>query len=546
MNNRIINYKILGPECEVYVRQRSPSRSEARLVANYRKQTKPSAGFLVDLDYTFPLNTLVEMDVKFPGQSFYYRSRGIVEWHGQGNAAERPYRLGIRVLGMEKLDPSGVPITPPKRKAAATTTSRHAATSVPMHMAGAPMETASPRAAENNAQARTAAAAAGSAALAAKAGATTLKLPKTRELSELLTSLIGEKVEVTKSTTGELDIDDMAVAGDYKTEEGDVLAVVATDIGLANWLGAGLAMIPKEVAKKDVEGSKMSDETRENTQEIFNINTSILNGPNLPHLRFGALYFCFGDEQPASVRTLMENPAARADFTVDVPGYGTGTMSYLLAEWHPKPAEAAVGTAETQFQMPAPQIAPDDSADIAAEAAAPAAAIESNTPKTPHYKTVLPKPREVAELLTNLVGEKVDVKKKEDGPLDIDDIVAVGDFISDDQTPLGLCAMDINLANWVAAALAMIPKDVVKRDIEGWKLSEESRDNVQEILNISASIFNKPSMPHLRFGALHVTLDGPLPAPVQALIDADEERIDFNVEIPGYGGGIISCIMKRL
>lgn len=53
-------------------------------------------------------------------------------------------------------------------------------------------------------------------------------------------------------------------------------------------------------------------------------------------------------------------------------------------------------------------------------------------------------------------------------------------------------------------------------------------------------------MPHLRFGGLLVTLDGALPGQRQAIVDALEEWVDFSVEIPGYGSGIICCIMKTL
>jgi hypothetical protein len=544
MNSRKINYKSLGPECEVYVRQRSPNRTEARLIANYRRETKPSAGFLVDLDYTFPLHTLVEMDVKFPEQRFYYRSRGIVEWCGRGTDAERPYRLGIRVLGMEKLDPSGVPITPPKRK-----TGVHP--SVKPERRDASTQVEAPPPASTVAVERPFAQSRGEHAASAgeAARSTDLKLPTAKELSELLTNLIGEEIDVNMALSSAMAAEEIAVVGDYKEETGDILTLVATDISLANWLGAALAMIPKEVARKEVEAKQLSEETRENTQEIFNINTSVLNGPNLPHVRFGALYSCMDNEQSADIRNLMDNPAGRADFIVEVPGYGMGKMAYFLAEWHaPKPAENAnlsIGNAETQFQMPRPEIAkspttqpqPGQSDEVPQKV---------NEEKDSGYTTTLPTPAEIAELLTNLVGETVTVRIQAAATMTAADFAAIGDFIADDGRPLGICAMDISLSNWAAAALAMIPKNVVKKDIENGNLSEESRENIQEILNISASVFNKPSMPHLRFGSLYVPMDGNLPASIQALVDSPEERADFEVEIPGYGSGLIACIFKRL
>ena len=532
-----VNYKALGSSCEVYVRQLSPnSRSESRLISNLRRNSKPSAGFIVDLEYTFAVRTLVEMDVKFPGQSFYYRARGVVERSSRGADPTRPYRLGIRIIAMEKLDPTGVPMAPPKQKTLPYT----AISGADAPQAAMPktaleqkptVDEASP--APHGSSNQTAP----SPVTVLSGESTDLKLPKAREISELLTSLIGEPVTVSKNQTEMISVDDIAVAGDYRGEDGTLFAAVVTDIALANWLGAALAMIPRGVAQKDLDTLKISDETRENTQEIFNINTSVLNGPDLPHHRFGKLYFCMGDEHPEDVGRLMEKCAARIDFDVEVPGYGGGRMAYLLAPWN-REGSAVASNEAPSARTEGEGIDPGAASELEDESA-------DEPSKAPNYRIALPKPREISELLTNLVGEAV-VVKVQDKALDVDDFAAVGDFVDDDGDPKGICAMDINLSNWVAAALAMIPKDVVRKDIEGWKLSDESRENVQEIFNISASVFNKPTMPHLRFGSLSVGLDGDLPGPIMTIVNNMEERIDFSVEIPGYGGGILCCIFKAL
>lgn len=563
MTHGKVNYKALGSSCEVYVRQLSPnSRQESRLIANFRRNTKPSAGFIVDLDYTFAVRTLVEMDVKFPGQSFYYRARGVVERRDKGTNPERPYRLGIRIIAMEKLDPTGVPMAPPKQKtlpysALSEGDAPHISPQAAMPEMGpsglgtddvSPMPVSSTGGDEPPAQAQAA-----SPGSSLSGESTELKLPKPREISELLTSLIGEPVAVSKNATKMIELDDMAVAGDYRGEDGSLFAVVVTDIALANWLGASLAMIPKGVAQKDLELLNISEEARENTQEIFNINTSVLNAPDLPHHRFGKLYFCLADEQPDDVRQLMEKHASRIDFDVEVPGYGGGQMAYLLGSWHRRGKEATAAVASDtagEAEPPIEQPPVDSTASGAESANVEATPVEDSSAEKaaekPRYQIQLPKPREISELLTNLVGEAVLVKAQKDQPLDVDDFVAVGDFLDDEGDPKGICAMDINLSNWVAAALAMIPKDVAKKDIENWKLSDESRENIQEIFNISASVFNKPTMPHLRFGALSVGLDGSLPAPITAIVENTAGRVDFSVEIPGYGNGILSCIFKAL
>ena len=505
---------------------------------------------MVELPYAFQVHTLVEMDVKFPDQSHYYRCRGLIEWQSPGETEEKPHKLGIRVMSMEKLDPEGFPMTPPKiqRRPAVATARVSKRVESPLPAPGEapvpepPPYDPPPAMDYSVPETRT-------------ARTTDLKIPKAREVSEILTSLIGEKIEVQKQKD-EIDPDDIAVVGAYKDESGRILSLVGTDIALANWLGASLAMIPKEVAKKDIEAQGIAEETKENTQEIFNINASVLNAPDLPHHRFDRLYNCFDDEHPSAVRALMNDPVARIDFTVEVPGYGAGRLCYLFNEWHlgndAEPPAAGPALDETQYVPPEPEREPEPPAAPPFQDAAPfvpPARPEPSKPPPPEdagpaYTLNPPKAREIAELFTNLVGDAVGVEKHKGDPLDADDIATIGNFVTDDGQTIALCCMDIKLANWSAAALAMIPKDVAKMDIDNWKLSEELRDNVQEILNIAASIFNKPGMPHLRFDNLIVTMDGDPPAAIRTLLSNPTERVDFTVKIPGYGEGMMACMFK--
>jgi hypothetical protein len=526
------NFKTLGADCEVYVRRLSLQRTDNRLISNIRKVSRTSGGFVVELDSKLQVHTLVELDVKFPGQSHYYRSRGLVEWYAKSDNPKKPHKVGIRVIAMEKLDPAGAPMAAPKQRKPAFTAgvSKRVEPTIDDVAEQAAARPASP--AETKVIQRS----------------TELKIPKLEEVSELFTSLIGEKIEVSDAPRP-MDTDDIAVVGAYKGEDGRMLSLIGADIALANRLGAALAMIPKEVAENDIELRIISDETCQNTQEIFNINTSVLNGLKIPHHRFVKLYNCFNDEQPSEVRALMGDPAARVDYTVGVPGYGSGRLCYLFAEWHP----GMENTAESSPPSPS-QVVPEAQKPIAEKQADPGidlAQTQFATPEIlkkaeagPSFTPVPPKATEIAELFTNLVGDAVAVDVLKGNPPGGETFAAVGNFVTDDNHTVAICALDIKLANWSAAALAMIPKDVAKMDIDNVRLSDESRDNVQEILNISASVFNKPGMPHLRFGKLVIAMDNGLPSEYDAIIGSPTERRDFTVKIPNYGEGIMSCLLK--
>jgi hypothetical protein len=558
MTSGFSNFRHLGPDCEIYVRQISPQRSEHRLISNIRKVSLASAGFVVELDYTFQVHTLVEMDVKFPAQPYYYRSRGVIEWHAPGDDPSKPHKLGIRVFSMEKLDPSGMPMVLPPTRRKPAITPRISQKATPSFMQEKqsdvpPQDSVSygdapsyPPEAEQSVEPPP------PEAPVEPKRFTELKIPKAKEVSEILTSLIGDPVEVRK-TSEQMNASDIAVLGTYMGEDNRLLSLTGADIALANWLGAALAMIPKEVAQKSVDEQSISDEVKENTQEIFNINTSVLNAPKIPHHRFSKLYDCFANEQPEEAKALTADPAARIDFIVEVPGYGTGRLCYLFSEWHPDQEEE--GEKEVSKAPSAPPQAPAQTQVVNPEAldlpeepkpSTPAAPAEKETEKEAEkaYTINPPKPREVAELFTNLVGEEVTAKLIESAPMPENEFAAIGNFVTDDDRLIVLCAMDIKLSNWAAAALAMIPKDVAQMDIEGAKLSDEAKDNVQEILNISASIFNKRGMPHLRFDKLLLTMDEPPPDEYKALSSSPAERVDFLVDIPGYGEGTMACMYK--
>lgn len=560
MTSGFANFRHLGTDCEIYVRQISPQRSEHRLISNIRKVSLASAGFVVELDYSFQVHSLVEMDVKFPSQPYYYRSRGVIEWHAPSDNPSKPHKLGIRVFSMEKLDPSGMPMVLPPTQRKPAITPRTSKKATPSFM----------QEKQEDAQARDSASSAASASHE-KAPSyppepeqsvepppsepsepkrfTELKIPMAREVSEILTSLIGDPVEV-KKTEEQMEVSDIAALGTYMGEGDELLSLTGADISLANWLGAALAMIPKEVAQKSVEEHALSEEARENTQEILNINTSVLNAPNIPHHRFSTLYNCIENEQPEEVNELAADPTARIDFIVNVPGYGTGRLCYLFSEWHPEPEEEETDTPDNKSnEASAPaqtQVVNPEELDLPEEQK-PEDASSSQAPEDDEEKAYTinpPKPREVAELFTNLVGESVTAKTVEDSRMPEDEFAVMGNFVTDDDQLIVLCVMDIKLSNWAAAALAMIPQDVAKMDIDGKTLSDEAKDNVQEILNISASIFNKTGMPHLRFDKLVLTMNDAPPDEYNSLLSSPTERVDFLVDIPGYGEGTMACMFK--
>ncbi len=508
-----------------------PSKSsEYHLISNSRRRTKRSTGFVIELATAFPVGTLVELDLAFPGQSIKYRARGMISWISEGKDPARPYKVWILISKMEKLSPSGATVmmhgsgaakqqplpdmsNQAAQQVAAPATQQIAAPAAQQIAAPVVQQASIPAAAPVDDSAST-------------SPDTGLEPPDGKDLAELLTSLVGEDVEVTKIDSAPLGQEDFIAVGDFIGDDSTLLDICALDAALANWLGAALAMIPKAAVEKDVKARRLSsDEIKENIQEIFNISISMFNKPDAPHHRFNQLYTPFSKSLPNEVQALVDNPVVRADFQVEVPKYGSGKFCYIGGSTGAPPAEQQ----DSGQQAPSPE---PPSAD------APPAEQEDSVEEKSARK--LPGSDDISELLTNLVGAEVNVKKTDRAPLEQSSFTAVGDFIGDDDALLAICVLDAALANRLGAALAMIPKAAVEGDIKAKRISsDEIKENVQEIFNISTSVFNKPEAPHYRFNRLYTPPADELPDNVQAFVDSPAARADFEVEIPGYGTGVI-------
>jgi hypothetical protein len=153
-----------------------------------------------------------------------------------------------------------------------------------------------------------------------------------------------------------------------------------------------------------------------------------------------------------------------------------------------------------------------------------------------------PLPSEVAfaKHVSGILGKPTEIKAAA-APYDPkpDDPFILAVYIDDAGKPsaIGLC--DVPIGASMGACLTMIPAGVAKDDIKAKKLSEALLDNLKEVFNISASLFNLPGAPHLRLGPVHVAPPA-LPADIAAMLAQNKVRVDFQCTVPVYGGGLFS------
>lgn len=78
--------------------------------------------------------------------------------------------------------------------------------------------------------------------------------------------------------------------------------------------------------------------------------------------------------------------------------------------------------------------------------------------------------------------------------------------------------------------------------IEEGALTDVLKENLFEVLNIAASMFNAPGADHLRLHEVHAA-GGPLSPQVRALAFTLGRREDFHIDIAGYGAGHVSVVL---
>jgi hypothetical protein len=156
--------------------------------------------------------------------------------------------------------------------------------------------------------------------------------------------------------------------------------------------------------------------------------------------------------------------------------------------------------------------------------------------------TLLPAAKDVRDMLAGLVGKPVAVSPG--GPVTPEPLrpVTVAIYTAPDMSVNALCVMDLGASAYTAGALALLPpggcQDSVEEDKE---LSPMQLEALHEVVNVLSALFNTPGSPHSKLDKL-VTDGADVPGDVAGLL-ASCNRLDLEIEVPGYGKGGMSLVV---
>lgn len=156
--------------------------------------------------------------------------------------------------------------------------------------------------------------------------------------------------------------------------------------------------------------------------------------------------------------------------------------------------------------------------------------------------TYLPTPKEVRDLLTDLLDKEVTLSPAAPLAPAAGRPVSVAVYVDDHLVVRAVIACDLSFSAHAGAAIALMPPAGAAAAIEDGALDETLRANLYEVLNIAASLFNAPDAPHVRLYDLHPA-GGAIPPAVIAQALTLGRREDLAVDVAGYGPGRLSVVL---
>jgi hypothetical protein len=152
-------------------------------------------------------------------------------------------------------------------------------------------------------------------------------LPAPKDVRDLLEGLLGKDVTVAPGQP--VSLNDGAAVAVYVDPQLSTTALCLVDVPLAAWFAGALALLPKGGLEDAIDEGELSDMHLEVVYEVVNVAAAMFNGGGVTHSKLYKLY-APGEAVPADLAGLAAG-FNRIDLSVDVAGYGKGSLSIVLA-----------------------------------------------------------------------------------------------------------------------------------------------------------------------------------------------------------------------
>lgn len=154
-------------------------------------------------------------------------------------------------------------------------------------------------------------------------------MPTQDDMRRLMSDLFGRPVVVSRAPSLVRQATDKFTAALFTKPDAVVGVVGLADLEFTAYAGAALTMFPTPSADRQIEVGQVDEMVFENFREIMNVCASQLNGASVVHVTLTQLLRLPKDKLPPEIEAAIKKPVARLDFTIQIPNYGKGRLSFL-------------------------------------------------------------------------------------------------------------------------------------------------------------------------------------------------------------------------
>jgi hypothetical protein len=159
-------------------------------------------------------------------------------------------------------------------------------------------------------------------------------------------------------------------------------------------------------------------------------------------------------------------------------------------------------------------------------------------------KIHVPKLKDLSDHLEPLMGRTTKVTASA-APNKFKESCQTARYLTRDDKLAALCQVDLELAAFLGAALAMVPVGAAQDCAKEGKLSPNLTDAFREVANILAGVLCVNGAPHVRWTEVSSDLAG-LAADAKAVVAKPCDRVDVRVAVDGYGGGNLTILTAKV
>jgi len=156
----------------------------------------------------------------------------------------------------------------------------------------------------------------------------------------------------------------------------------------------------------------------------------------------------------------------------------------------------------------------------------------------------LPPTKNLKDLLEGMLGREVDLDPAAE-PLTALDTVGslIATYRDDDNGVRALLGWSLAAGAHVGASIGLLPVPLATEMVADQSLRADVVDNLAEVSNVMAALFDLPGNPHVRM-VDRFQPAARAPSHLTAVLYHHLDRIDLDVSVKGYGAGklaLVSC-----